>query len=161
ILKALEKNASDRFGTAKELADDLDRFLKDEPIRARRPSVMQRLAKWMRRHNTVVKTATAVAVVCLTVASLLLWRANQRTLHALPNDKEEERSTRQAVNEMYTQVAMKWLEQTPPMSELQRDFLQQALTYYQHLVEKGGTEPEACHEIARAYRNMGQIERGL
>jgi serine phosphatase RsbU (regulator of sigma subunit)/putative methionine-R-sulfoxide reductase with GAF domain len=34
VLKAMEKNPADRYRTAQELADDLERFLKDEPIRA-------------------------------------------------------------------------------------------------------------------------------
>src|SRR5205823_14119961 len=37
VLKALEKNPAERYGTAQELAQDLERYLKDEPIRARRP----------------------------------------------------------------------------------------------------------------------------
>src|SRR5262249_27780627 len=54
VLKALEKNPAERYATAQELADDLGRFLKDEPIRARRPSLVQRLRKWSRRHRPVV-----------------------------------------------------------------------------------------------------------
>ena len=42
VLKALEKNPADRYATAHEMADDLERFLKDEPIRARRPTLWQR-----------------------------------------------------------------------------------------------------------------------
>src|SRR5439155_1420249 len=39
VLKAIEKNPADRYATAQELADDLERFLKDESIRAKRPSL--------------------------------------------------------------------------------------------------------------------------
>jgi serine/threonine protein kinase/Flp pilus assembly protein TadD len=66
--KAMEKNPADRYATAQELADDLDRFLKDEPIRARRPTLVQRARKWSRRHRHVVWSA----VVCTSVAVLLL-----------------------------------------------------------------------------------------
>jgi serine/threonine protein kinase/Tfp pilus assembly protein PilF len=63
VLKAVEKNPADRYATAQELADDLEHFLKDEPIRARRPGLLARGRKWARRH----RAATAAAVVCLLV----------------------------------------------------------------------------------------------
>src|SRR5207249_1610872 len=53
VLKALEKNPAERYATAQELADDLERFLNDEPVRARRPSLLQRGRKWARRHQAV------------------------------------------------------------------------------------------------------------
>jgi hypothetical protein len=64
ILKALEKNAADRYASAQELADDLRRFLADEPIRARPAGLVRRLRKWGRRH----RAAVAAAAVCLLVS---------------------------------------------------------------------------------------------
>jgi tetratricopeptide (TPR) repeat protein/serine/threonine protein kinase len=68
VQKAMEKNPGERYVTAKELADDLRRFLADEPIRARSASVVRRLRKWSQRHKAAVTAAT----VCLfvTVAAL-------------------------------------------------------------------------------------------
>jgi tetratricopeptide (TPR) repeat protein len=66
--KAMEKNPADRYAAAQELADDLARFLKDEPIRARRPTLVQRARKWARRH----KAAVWAAAVCLSVTLLVL-----------------------------------------------------------------------------------------
>src|SRR5215831_1297528 len=59
----MEKNPADRYATAQELADDLRRFLEDKPIRARRPSLLQRLRKWGRRHRAVVWAAAVVLVM--------------------------------------------------------------------------------------------------
>jgi len=63
VLKAMEKNPVDRYGSAQELADDLERYLKDEPIRAKRPTLVQRARKWARRHKPVVGAAVVVLVV--------------------------------------------------------------------------------------------------
>jgi serine/threonine protein kinase/WD40 repeat protein/Flp pilus assembly protein TadD len=82
VLKAIEKVPAERYATAGELAEDLQRFLDDKTIRARRPTPWERARKWARRHWPVVATA-AVAVVCLlAVLSVFatlaaVWRGQQ------------------------------------------------------------------------------------
>jgi WD40 repeat protein len=49
-LKCLEKDPAKRYGSAEALADDLERWLHGEPIRARRAPVAQRVWKWCRRN---------------------------------------------------------------------------------------------------------------
>jgi tetratricopeptide (TPR) repeat protein len=79
VLKALEKNPADRYGTAQELADDLERFLKDEPIRARRPTAVQRARKWSRRHKPVVAALVTGLLSMLVVAVVLaFWRQGRQ-----------------------------------------------------------------------------------
>ena len=61
----MAKSPSERYPAARDLAADLERFLKDEPIRARRPSVIQRARKWARRHRAVVWSALFALLVSL------------------------------------------------------------------------------------------------
>jgi WD40 repeat protein/Flp pilus assembly protein TadD len=68
-LKCLEKDPARRYASAEDLAEDLHRFLKNEPIEARPVGWWGRSVKWMRRHPT--KT-TVAGVVVLAVATLLL-----------------------------------------------------------------------------------------
>jgi serine/threonine protein kinase len=82
VLKAMEKNPTDRYATAQELADDLRRFLENRPIQARRPGVILRLRKWGRRHTAVVWSAVAVlltAVVALSVSTVMIAQAKNAT----------------------------------------------------------------------------------
>src|SRR5262249_55742739 len=48
VLKALEKRPAERYATAKDLAEDLRRYVMDKPIEARRPTPIQRVRKWAR-----------------------------------------------------------------------------------------------------------------
>jgi WD40 repeat protein/serine/threonine protein kinase len=74
VLKAMAKAPAERYATAQELADDLRRFLEDRPVRARRPSVLQWVGKWMRRHRPAVWSAGVAALgLLLTAVAALAW----------------------------------------------------------------------------------------
>jgi hypothetical protein len=79
VLKAMEKNPADRYGTAQEVADDLRHFLEDKPIRARRPTLLQRARRWSRRHRPVVWAAAVVLLMAvLFVGGAGLWLVQKR-----------------------------------------------------------------------------------
>jgi serine/threonine protein kinase/Tfp pilus assembly protein PilF len=79
VLKAMEKSTNDRYQSAAEMAADLQRFLNQETILARRPTTIQRFKKWTLRHPSVIYSTT-ITLLLLTVVSLifstLLWKAN-------------------------------------------------------------------------------------
>jgi tetratricopeptide (TPR) repeat protein len=160
VLKAMAKGPAERYATAQELADDLRRFLEDRPIRARRPTLSQRLARWSRRHQAVIRSAVvvlALVVVGLTAGTWLLWREKEETRSALAREAAKRRWARRAVNDMYSEVAEKWLAHEPHMTEVQRQFLARALGFYDELVRDKNTEPEERLELGIAYRRMGAI----
>jgi tetratricopeptide (TPR) repeat protein len=82
-LKCLKKDLRRRYDSARELADDLRRYLDDVPIRARPTSTAERCVRWLRRHPAV---AALTAVLLVTAAA---WGAvvaaryrDQRAQHA-------------------------------------------------------------------------------
>lgn len=68
-LKCLEKNPARRYATAQEFADELARFLNDEPILARPVGPAGRLWRWCRR-KPALATVGAVAAVLLGVVAV-------------------------------------------------------------------------------------------
>lgn len=77
-LRAMEKDAKDRYGSASQLADDLRRFADGVPILIRRTSLFERGVKWVRRHKTIsyaaVATFAVLAVSSLWASTAMQWK---------------------------------------------------------------------------------------
>ena len=72
-LKCLEKDPQRRYPAAAGLAEDLEHWLKHEPIRAKRSGVFIHTRKWVRRNPTLVGTAA----VCLLLGAASIWLFKQ------------------------------------------------------------------------------------
>ncbi len=77
-LKALEKRPGDRYQTAAELAEDLERSLHDEPIRARRITALRRIRLWARRHRAPLATASVASAAVVVTVLWAVWLGPQR-----------------------------------------------------------------------------------
>ncbi len=67
-LKCLEKEPSRRYSTAQALAEDLNRFLRNEPILARPAGVMLKVHRWCLRNKPLAIAGTALLALLLVVA---------------------------------------------------------------------------------------------
>jgi tetratricopeptide (TPR) repeat protein len=69
-MKSLEKEPARRYQNAAQISEDIQRYLNDQPIFARRASSVYRLRKWVVRHKVFVTFAAASIVI---VAGARLW----------------------------------------------------------------------------------------
>src|SRR5262245_47497919 len=115
-LKCLNKETWRRYETASGLADDLQRFLKDEPIQARPLSAVHRMVKWARRKPALallISGATAVVVVAFVASLMVNFKLN--------NAAERERRQAEQANEQ-RQVAEKQKQKAEQMrAEAERE----------------------------------------
>src|SRR5262249_23573360 len=109
VLKAMAKEAKDRYATARELADDLERCLNDEPIRARRAPLPRRLARWARRHRPLVAGAATLLVALLLAGGGWAW-SNQSEQAARRAETEREVSVALAEAETFNAEGWKQLD---------------------------------------------------
>ena len=98
VLRAIEKDRSRRYQTAAGLADDIQRYLNDEPVEARPPSALYRFRKLIRKHRIAFGFVLTVAVL-LVVGSgistwLAIWATQEREKATLAAElAEEQRQT--------------------------------------------------------------------
>jgi tetratricopeptide (TPR) repeat protein/predicted Ser/Thr protein kinase len=77
--KALRRLPSERYPSASELANDVERFLNQEPVSAQVPTWAYRTRKFMRRHRLAVAAAALVAISLATTTGLAIWQAREAT----------------------------------------------------------------------------------
>lgn len=181
VLKCMTKERDGRYPTARELADDLRRFIEDRPILARRPSLVEKAVKWARRHQALV---VAGAVVLLAVAgalatsTALIWREQRLTAAALEEAREsyeraegqrlvadEQRRlaqqdferARAVVDGMLTRVAETDMVHSPPLQKVRHELLEEALRFYEDSLEERKGDPALRQETGRAYFRVAKV----
>ena len=165
VLKAMAKAPQDRYSTAKQLADDLQRWLDDLPILARRPTLRERAVKFGRRHRSLVKMAAGflglVFVGLLASTILIAWEhsktrdAYRREMNQRLAADESFRQARQAV-ETFTQLAEQELADDPGLQTVRRKFLETALDYYESFLKQRRDDPAVQAELTAT---SSQVEK--
>jgi len=152
VLKAVAKEPADRYPTAAAFADDLQRFLDDRPILARRPTVREKAVKWLRRHPTYTAVGVLVLVLAAVgfgIATALISREKNRTESAMLREKERANEAerrfdlaRNAADDMIRfadeELGSGW------QQGARRRLLETALAYYQQFIDLRKDDPNAA-----------------
>jgi len=173
VLKAVSKNPSDRYATAREFADDLRRFLDNRPILARPPNVAQRLRKMARRHPSVVISAVVLCVATAIgslVSAAMIQQAYERERKAHDEERkahneERERAeqaekglklARQSADEMI-EISEHELAGRPSTEDVRKRMLMSALAYYRGLIQLSSDDPAAQQDLDLVREHVQQI----
>jgi serine/threonine-protein kinase len=173
-LKAMALHPEHRHASAQALAEDLERWLADEPVSAWREPLAARAGRWVRRHRTGVVGAAAaslVTVLGLTLGVVLLTAANERERQArraadlqkaeaqAQRDRAERnfRLAREAVDRYLTRVSEDDRLKAQALEPLRRDLLETARGFYDRFLEQARDDLGLRAERGRAYARLADI----
>ncbi len=123
VMRCLEKSPADRYASAAEFADDLDRWQRGEPVKARPAGVVRRILKWTKRRPVHAALAGLAALVVITSAALLWLKPWQSPAGPPPEDPA---------------VVGTWQAFTEPAPALSRRYLQQMVWTGREVLIWGG-----------------------
>jgi len=108
VMRCLEKDRERRYATAKELALDLQHYMRNEPVQARAPGVIYTFSKFARRHRLVFATGAVIVSVLMIATAVSTWLAVRAT--SAERHAQMEAATRQEVinflqNDLLAQAA--------------------------------------------------------
>ena len=182
VLTATAVDPQHRYASAGAMARDLNRFLEDRPILARRSGPVERLWRWGRRNPAIASLSTSLLVVLL---SSLAWiniewqQAEMEKERATAANRRAESNLRlalESMDRMLQKFTPQWLEQPPApqvegeepevpfqmtVSENNAEFLQQILKFYDQFAEENAENPDLRFATAKASSRIGQIRRRL
>ena len=186
ILKALEHKPEKRYATAGELADDLQRFLDERPIRARRVGLLEQGWRWSKRNKLAAALSFSLAASLLaswTGVTYITTADNLKT-HRLYSEKkaETERAQKnldlalQAFDQLFVKlgaqedVKFDFLDDysyfNPPegeadVSEKDAGALESLLSFYDDFTRENENDQKLLFKAANAYANIGRLSKTL
>jgi serine/threonine-protein kinase len=186
-LKAMALRPEDRYPSPHALAEDLERWMADEPVTARRDSPAARLQRWARRNRTAV-TAAAVALLValagtaavlavqtnangnLRAANLRLAIASAKTTKAnadlkAANERETARFTlaMDAVKLFHGEVSKDLLLKEKQFEQLRTKLLRGAAGFYGKLEDllAGHSDWQSRTALGHAYSELGELTAAI
>lgn len=160
IMKALDKDLSRRYGSAGEFADDLRRFLANEPVRARAATLNYLVKKFVRR-NRVLVASTILIVLTLIVASFVSYQSAQAAKRA---QREAENKTEEvlAVNEFVESMLLSAdPERADGRTLSMEEFLDGARTSMAELSRAPQAQARVASLIGQVYSRLDQSSAAL
>jgi tetratricopeptide (TPR) repeat protein len=155
VLKCLRREPELRYGSARELIEDIERYRRHEPVLARRGSAAYRASRYLRRHWLAIGAAAAVLV---TLAGGLLathWQAQEAERQRALAQKRFDLS-RALVNEVLFDFQDR-LADVPGTIQARRRLVDQTRKYLGRISADAQDDPGLLVDLSLAERRLGDI----
>jgi len=155
-LKAMNRERARRYQTASELADDLRRWLRGEPIHARPTGRLERTWRWCRRNRRIAGLAASLVFVLCTGFLGVVWQW-RRAESNLKDSQTNLQHARRAVDQFYTRFYEQGVLAVPGLEKVRHEVLGEMLRYYRDFLEQHRDDPSLRRELAVTCYRIGSL----
>ena len=181
VCKCVESEPRQRYGSAAELADDLNRFLDGQPISARPIGQLEKGWKWCKRRPALAAMMAALLLSMALGLTSTVWQW-RKTADALANaefhleqsrkattkaelaTKRSERHREQAQDAVYQSINLVLLEDrmnTPQMSDLRRKLLELGRDFHLEMIESYEADDQAKIDLGMTFSSIAEISEHI
>jgi eukaryotic-like serine/threonine-protein kinase len=162
-LKGMALKPEERYGSASELAQDIERWLADEPVKAFPDTWSDRARRWGRRHRRLVQVSigATVAIACIaSAAAIAVSAALHREANAKQQSDEQFLLARNTMDRWLVGVS-EALQYGPGMGAMRERLLQTAAKDYEKLLAYRSADPALELDRGRVLLRLGEVHRDL
>jgi non-specific serine/threonine protein kinase/serine/threonine-protein kinase len=149
VLKALRKEPERRYQTARELSEDLGRYLEGHPVTARVDTVGYRANKFVRRHRTAVTATLLIAASLIAGIVTTTWQARL----AERRFDEARRLIRSVIFDIQPKLGA-----VPGTTQLRKELIESTLEYLVALGRDAGDDPRLLRELSASYVQLARVQ---
>jgi serine/threonine protein kinase/tetratricopeptide (TPR) repeat protein len=162
VMKCLEKDRGRRYDTAHGLANDIERYLRDEPVLACPPSAAYRLRKWLRKHRAAAGGGVALALVLVLLSlglaanNLRIRREQGRTQAANQRLQDNLKLSLEALDQTLQLLEVR-LPRDPEAARENEELLTKAVGFYERFAERNQDDAAVRRDVVDAYLRASDL----
>ena len=160
VLKAMHKDQGQRYSSVQEFKDDINRYLKDLPVTARKDTMTYRALKFVRRHKVGFAIFVIVNLVILASVAAIIWQAS---IAADERDKAKIEAQKSDEISSFLQGMLSSVDPTELGRDVKvYDILEKAADDIEtNLKDQPEVEANIRSTIGNTYVNLGEYDKAL
>ncbi len=156
VAKATRPEPERRYDSARQLADDIERYLGGQPVIARPDTIRYRTGKFLRR-NAAASIATAVLLISMLIAALLIVREAREARRQQQLAEHRLADVRHIAGAFMFDIHNE-LRLIPGTTTAREALIRNAAEYLERIDQDGGTDPDFRCDLAIAYQRLAEVQ---